>query len=166
MPIMYMQGGGIADIVTPSDIPIDALAGAAGDQEAAQRYQQEIQDRIDYENKKRTELQRGASALSAIGNVLQMTKIPHAATVGTVLQIPDAIFDLENLVDNFNIKNAIHLGLDSSVLPVSIPILDAGAIADDGYSAITGRDLIEDLQTLYKNGVDNTQYLLSPYIYK
>lgn len=97
-----------------------------------------------------------ASTTSAIGGVISL--IPHPATriIGGLMQIPDIIYDTKDFVNDHSLKNGIHLGLDGfQFIPgltkyMGDDVLSIPGIIDNGYTGVTGRDGLEDIQGVKK----------------
>lgn len=99
---------------------------------------------------------RMAPAMSAIGGGIALIPHPAAKAIGLGLQIPDIYYDTKDFINNPSLKNGIHLGLDAvQFVPgltkfVGDDILGIPGMIDDGYTAITGRDGLEDIQGVKK----------------
>ena len=94
---------------------------------------------------------RIAAGSSVIGGGISLIPHPVAKGVGIALQVPDIAFDVYDLIKQPSIKNGIHAGLDFGsqlrhVIPGNIDdvFLQIPGAIDDGYNAITGRDILED----------------------
>lgn len=74
--------------------------------------------------------------------------IPYPAfkAIGLGLQIPNIYYDTKDFINNPSLKNGIHLGLDAIQF---IPGLTK-FVGDDIYTAVTGRDGLEDIQGVKK----------------
>lgn len=87
-----------------------------------------------------------------LGGGISLIPHPAAKIIGGLLQVPDIYYDVKDNVNNPSSKtNWVHTALDfgSQIRHIIPGQLDdiffqiPGAI-DDGYNAITGRDIIND----------------------
>ena len=94
--------------------------------------------------------------MSAIGGGIALIPYPAAKAIGLGLQIPNIYYDTKDFINNPSLKNGIHLGLDAiQFIPgltkfVGDDILGIPGMIDDGYTAVTGRDGLEDIQGVKK----------------
>lgn len=94
---------------------------------------------------------RIAAGMSVTGGLVALIPHPAAKGIGAAMQVPDIYYDTKDFIDNPNIINGIHLGLDGlQFIPgltnvVNDDILGIPGIIDDGYTAITGRNGLEDI---------------------
>ena len=99
-----------------------------------------------------------AAAMGAVGGAVSMLPIPGAQYVGAALSFDDLAYDLEDMWKNPSWQNAAHLALD---IPTGISKYNfdewttLGGIADDSYSAISGRDVFGDAQ----NTINGNNYV-------
>ena len=90
------------------------------------------------------------------GEGIVLIPYPAAKAIGLGLQIPDIYYDTKDFINNPSLKNGIHLGLDAiQFIPgltkfVGDDILGIPGMIDDGYTAVTGRDGLEDIQGVKK----------------
>lgn len=97
-----------------------------------------------------------APTLSAIGSLISL--IPHGAAkiIGGLMQISDIYYDAKDFANDPSSTNGIHLALDGlQFVPgltkyVRDDILGIPGIIDDGYTAVTGRDGLEDIKGIKK----------------
>ena len=97
-----------------------------------------------------------APTLSAIGSLISL--IPHGAAkiIGGLMQVPDIYYDAKDFANDPSSTNGIHLALDGlQFVPgltkyVRDDILGIPGFIDDGYTAVTGRDGLEDIQGIKK----------------
>lgn len=101
-------------------------------------------------------MRKMAPTLSTIGSLISL--IPHGAAkiIGGLMQLPDIYYDTKDFANDPSTKNGIHLALDGlQFVPgltkfVRDDILGIPGLIDDGYTAVTGRDGIEDIQGIKK----------------
>lgn len=118
--------------------------------EAKRKYYEDLNKRI-------------AAGASVVGSGVSLIPHPAAKIIGGLLQVPDVYYDIKDNVNNPSSKtNWVHTTLDfGSQLRHLIPgqiddvILQIPGVIDDGYNALTGRDIINDtrrkLATTFKN---------------
>lgn len=89
--------------------------------------------------------------LVLLGGGISLIPHPIAKGVGLALQAPDVFFDVYDMFNQPSVKNGIHTGLDLGsqlrhIIPGKIDdvILQIPGAVDDGYNAVTGRDILED----------------------
>ena len=118
--------------------------------EAKRRYYEEQNKRI-------------AAGASVIGGGISLIPHPAGKIIGGLLQIPDIYYDIKDNINNpYSKTNLVHTALDFGsqlrhIIPGQIDdiFLQLPGAIDDGYTAITERDIINDtrrkLATIPKN---------------
>ena len=109
--------------------------------EAERKYYEDLNKRI-------------ASGASTVGGIISLIPHPAAKIIGGLLQLPDIYYDIkDNINDPSSKTNWVHTGLDfGSQLRHLVPgqvddaLFQIPGLIDDGYSALTGRDIINDIR--------------------
>lgn len=119
--------------------------------------------RVEEKEKKIADIgRRIAAGASAVGSGISLIPHPAAKVAGTILQIPDIGYDAYDAITNFSGTNAGHLTLDTAqgvVAATGLPyddIIGIPGVLDDSYTAITGRDMLEDIGKVIKFHPNNT----------
>ena len=106
---------------------------------------------------------RNANALSAIGAILN--RIPTAPTqiLGYALQAPDLLYDIKDLTTNPTYASGTEVLLDIPMKFTQLPgyvddVSSALGIVNDGTGAITGKTVVEHLNTRRKKRHLNEVY--------
>lgn len=97
---------------------------------------------------------RVAAGASTVGGIISLIPHPAAKIIGGLLQLPDIYYDIkDNINDPSSKTNWAHTGLDfGSQLRHLVPgqvddvLFQIPGLIDDGYSALTGRDIIKDIR--------------------
>lgn len=97
---------------------------------------------------------RLAAGASVVGGGISLIPHPAAKIIGGLLQVPDIYYDIKENVNNPSSKtNWVHTILDFGsqvrhLIPTQIDdvLLQIPGFIDDGYNALTGRDIINDIR--------------------
>lgn len=98
-----------------------------------------------------------------LGGGVSLIPHPYAKIAGVLLQLPDMYYDIKDNINNpYNKTDWIHTTLDFGsqlrhIIPGQIDdvFFQIPGIIDDGYSAITGRDIINDTRKTLSNNFKN-----------
>lgn len=88
-----------------------------------------------------------------------MIPLPATKIIGSLLQIPDTYYDIKNIINNPSDKiNYLHTILDFGnqtrhIVPGTIDdiLFQLPGIIDDGYTAITGKDIFRKDNSKHKS---------------